>query len=141
MQCGVVDMSRGKHLKRIGHMPHARRRDLLLWVVEHMQNTYDGGAMVSNVALAPKGANSHKADHSTVFLALKNPSPQPNLHGDTHDKWGSREPLPKGYVLWWSVMWCATTTIVLCITKLQCDAHPYTAYIFLPHISPPYLSI
>ena len=40
---------------------------------QHMQNMYDSGARVSNVALHPKVMTFRKADTSIEFLSLKNP--------------------------------------------------------------------
>ena len=42
-------------------------------VMQHMQNTYDSGAMVSNVNVHPKQMKLRKTDNYVVFLALKNP--------------------------------------------------------------------
>ena len=64
----------------------------LYGVVQHMQNTYDNGARVTNVALHPKLMKLQKRDNAMAFLALKNPQSQPNLDGDLHNKLGSREP-------------------------------------------------
>ena len=45
----------------------------LYGVVQHMKNTYEGGARVTNVALHPKLMKLQKADNFVAFLALYNP--------------------------------------------------------------------
>ena len=91
----------------VGHLQHAKHAmgswghlktqlaeacNVVTYFYGPLKNTYDGGPKVCNGALAPNMIDSQKMDHSTVFLTLKNPESQPNLHGDTHNKWGSREP-------------------------------------------------
>ena len=42
-------------------------------VMPHMQNTYDSGARVCNVAPDPKKMKLWETDNSIAFLALENP--------------------------------------------------------------------
>ena len=42
-------------------------------VMEHMQNTYDSGAKVSNVPLHAKLMKLQKTYHSIAFLSLESP--------------------------------------------------------------------